>query len=260
MSKEKIQSLIDRVIGKEGILRTPSYWMRKIFNDVLDYTDDSVAKSAKTTEANAKRYADEVSEAIAKEYGVTGNELKYYTLPTGVISSIALKGEGGLDTYTFTTAEANEWKKYKASPNNVVVRIKLSDDSYINAAIYDAKGVLSSDPGVYFCFRFEWTNLTSWFISEGQLTYHQTTIMIKTETNGTVTSSTWDLPIALPMAVDSTMSSESIQPVQNKIVKKYIDGEVTRLTNEMSSNEEVIAASLNELRDKIIQLENKLNS
>ncbi len=224
MSKENIQSLIDRVIGKEGILRVPSYWVRKLFNQVLDYTDESVAKSAKTTEANANRYADEVSEAVAKEYGVTGNELKYYTLPTGVISSIALKGEGGLDTYTFTTEEANEWKKYKASPNNVVVRIKLSDDSYINATIYDAKGVLSGEPSVYFCFRFEWTDITNWLVSKGRFAHHQTTVMIKTLTDGTVTSNTWDLPVGLPLGVDNTMSSESIQPVQNRVVKAYVDG------------------------------------
>ena len=64
MADAKLQSLIDRVIGKEGILRVPAYWMRKLFNQVLDYTDESVAKSAKATESNAITSAT----AASKEY------------------------------------------------------------------------------------------------------------------------------------------------------------------------------------------------
>ena len=114
MSKEQLQSLIDRVIGKEGILRTPSYWMRKIFNDVLDYTDDSVAKSAKTTEANAitsatttsKEYTDQ---QIA-ELGITGKEPVVYVLPEGTLQNMSYPlTDGETYTYTFTDEEAAEY-------------------------------------------------------------------------------------------------------------------------------------------------------
>lgn len=64
MSKEKIQSLIDRVIGKEGILRVPSFWVRRILGKLMEYTDESVAKSAETIEANAITSAT----AASKEY------------------------------------------------------------------------------------------------------------------------------------------------------------------------------------------------
>lgn len=36
MTKIEIQSLIERVIGKKGNLRTPSWWMRKLFNEVIE--------------------------------------------------------------------------------------------------------------------------------------------------------------------------------------------------------------------------------
>ena len=42
MSKEKIQALIDRVIGKKGILRAPSWWFRRLLLQLLDYIEVSV--------------------------------------------------------------------------------------------------------------------------------------------------------------------------------------------------------------------------
>ena len=150
MSKEKLQSLIDRVIGKEGILRTPSYWMRKLFNDILDYTDDSVAKSAKTTEANAitsatttsKEYTDQ---QIA-ELGITGKEPVVYALPERIWDKVTDFKEYRF-SYTFTEAEANEfWAavdkgidnilfvigRYGLStPHEVAQVMKVTDDWYL---------------------------------------------------------------------------------------------------------------------------------
>ena len=124
MSKEKIQSLIDRVIGKYGILRVPAYWMRKIFNDVLDYTDDSVAKSAKTTEANAitsatatsKEYTDQ---QIA-ELGITGKEPVVYALPERIFEKVTDFKEYRF-SYTLTEAEANEfWAAMDKGIDNIL--------------------------------------------------------------------------------------------------------------------------------------------
>lgn len=64
MSKEKLQSLIDRVIGKDGILRVPAYWMRKVFLSVIDYVNKAIETSAKATESNAITSAT----AASKEY------------------------------------------------------------------------------------------------------------------------------------------------------------------------------------------------
>ena len=45
MEREKLTALIDRVIGKKGILRAPSYWMRKILNDAITYLEGYVKKA-----------------------------------------------------------------------------------------------------------------------------------------------------------------------------------------------------------------------
>ena len=37
MNKIEIQSLIDRVIGKKGNLKTPAWWMRKLLNEIIDW-------------------------------------------------------------------------------------------------------------------------------------------------------------------------------------------------------------------------------
>lgn len=124
MSKEKIQSLINRVIGKEGILRVPSYWMRKLFNQVLDYTDESVAKSAEATEANAitsatatsKEYTDQ---QIA-ELGITGKEPVVYALPERIFEKVTDFKEYRF-SYTLTEAEANEfWAAMDKGIDNII--------------------------------------------------------------------------------------------------------------------------------------------
>lgn len=42
MKREELISLIDKVTSGKGILRTTGYWMRKLFKEVLGYTDDAV--------------------------------------------------------------------------------------------------------------------------------------------------------------------------------------------------------------------------
>lgn len=59
MTREELHALIDRVIGKKGILRAPSYWVRRVFGNLMDYTDskaeegkaytDDAVKNAKIT-------------------------------------------------------------------------------------------------------------------------------------------------------------------------------------------------------------------
>lgn len=109
MSKEKIQSLIDRVIGKDGILRVPAYWMRKVFFSVMSYIDDSIAASAKTTEsnavANATTSAKEYTDKQISELGLTGREPILYVLPEDTIQGVPLYTDYEF-TYNFTTAEA----------------------------------------------------------------------------------------------------------------------------------------------------------
>ena len=36
MDKSTIQALIDKVIGKKGLIRVPSWWMRKVLMQIAD--------------------------------------------------------------------------------------------------------------------------------------------------------------------------------------------------------------------------------
>lgn len=42
MNTDKLQALIDRAIGKKGILRIPAWWMNKILSELLNKTEDSI--------------------------------------------------------------------------------------------------------------------------------------------------------------------------------------------------------------------------
>lgn len=46
MDRTELQALIDRVIGTKGIMRSSAWWVRKLFNKVLEYVDSSI-KSVK---------------------------------------------------------------------------------------------------------------------------------------------------------------------------------------------------------------------
>ena len=42
MKLSKLHALIDRAIGKKGILRIPAWWMNKILSELLNKTEDSI--------------------------------------------------------------------------------------------------------------------------------------------------------------------------------------------------------------------------
>lgn len=44
MTRDELQALIDRVIGKKGILRSPAWWVRRLFNEVIAYCEGLTPK------------------------------------------------------------------------------------------------------------------------------------------------------------------------------------------------------------------------
>lgn len=54
MTRQELQALIDRVIGKKGIMRSSAWWVRTLFNKVLEY----VESYTKNAVANAKVKSD----------------------------------------------------------------------------------------------------------------------------------------------------------------------------------------------------------
>ena len=54
--KQEIINLVDKIIGKKGIMRSPAWWVNRIFRKILQYTDDTVryAESRANSKINAK--------------------------------------------------------------------------------------------------------------------------------------------------------------------------------------------------------------
>lgn len=59
---------------------------------------------------------------------------------------------------------------------------------------------------------------------------------------------------------DSEMSDTSTNPVQNKVIKAYVDGAVSDIVQEIVKNEEVHASALNDLNARIKELEERLKN
>lgn len=45
MAITKIQELIDRVVGKKGVFRAPSWWMHKILTDIVEELEGTLPLS-----------------------------------------------------------------------------------------------------------------------------------------------------------------------------------------------------------------------
>lgn len=74
MTRDKLQTLIDRVIGKKGIMRAPSYWVRRLFNEVIAYCEGLTPKIEVDTEMSDKS-GNAVSNKVIKGYvdGLVGD-------------------------------------------------------------------------------------------------------------------------------------------------------------------------------------------
>lgn len=64
MSKEKLNNLIDKVVGKDGPLRVPAYWMNKLFKEIGN-SINNVEKSLGRLKTRLEAYVDEKVDAKA---------------------------------------------------------------------------------------------------------------------------------------------------------------------------------------------------
>ena len=79
MNKSTIQTLIDKVIGKKGLIRVPSWWMRKVLMQMADWVQEG-------DDANDKKIVKVKEEADGK-ISTLGTNVK--TLETNLNSEIS---------------------------------------------------------------------------------------------------------------------------------------------------------------------------
>ena len=79
MNKSTIQTLIDKVIGKKGLIRVPSWWMRKVLMQIADWVQEG-------DDANEKKIVKVKEEADGK---IGTLETNVNTLETNLNSEIS---------------------------------------------------------------------------------------------------------------------------------------------------------------------------
>lgn len=67
MTRDELQALIDRVIGKKGILRAPSYWVSRLLGNLMDYTDGKAKEGKAYTDDAVKNVKITVDSEMSDE-------------------------------------------------------------------------------------------------------------------------------------------------------------------------------------------------
>lgn len=80
MDRTELQALIDRVIGKKGILRAPAYWVRRLLGNLMDYTDGKAKEGKAYTDAAVKNVKITVDSEMSdeSENAVSNKAIKAY--------------------------------------------------------------------------------------------------------------------------------------------------------------------------------------
>lgn len=68
MDTQKLHDLIDKVIGKDGPLRTPAYWMRRVLNKIVGHVDDKVAEARAKIDKELQGKLDRAISLTYKEF------------------------------------------------------------------------------------------------------------------------------------------------------------------------------------------------
>ena len=113
MNKSTIQTLIDKVIGKKGIIRVPSWWMRKVLMHMADWVQEG-------DDANNEKIV-KVSEDAEK--------LRNLTLPYTLVSGT---GEVNIDGNKVSFTDADKQLIYITG----AVKFKKGDGSYNDFITY----------------------------------------------------------------------------------------------------------------------------
>lgn len=101
MSKEKLNNLIDKVIGKDGPLRVPAYWMRKVLKNIGDSINDVEKNLDKLKNYVVTNKADKIpiKDSSSVYNGIKPNVYVTYTLKSTGHCRIALADIA--DSYTY---------------------------------------------------------------------------------------------------------------------------------------------------------------
>lgn len=216
MKREEISALINRAIGSKGILRASAYWVKRIFNQVLDYSEESTNTAIKVVDKKAEIYILQAGEyALNSETGkklleILNNPDKYI-LQSWVNVSIGKELVG-----------------YNAS------KLDSITDSHILLIGYA---------------RLTSTHTVNGKLAEVGFTEY-TGGIIKSDDIITVTFSDIGQRISFGKGIDDKMSSTSEYTVSNKAIKEYVDNAVKNV--KIAVDDEMSPTSTNPVQNATI--------
>lgn len=220
MKREEISELIDRAIGGKGILRTPSYWVKRIFNQVLEYSEESSNTALKVVDKKAETYMLPTSGeyALDSETGkklleILNNPDKYILLSNQTTFS------GATGTITLHP------NKYNLTPDALILQSPAwkTKEAYLNG------------------------NLT-----EVELTVYMGAIA---KGDGIIQFSLGPTTLSIPIVgyVTDELTDFTEYAVQGKVIKKYVDdNKVAKVEGKQLSTEDFTTA----LKQKLEGLNN----
>lgn len=174
MEKKALQALIDRVIGKNGIMRSPSWWVRRLLNEMMGYIE-AVAK------AEAVAAKTEVDATISS---TSTNPVQNKTVYAELAKKVSAVSGKTLSTNDYTTADKNKLAGIEAGAQKHI-------QTDWNA--WDSTGILNKP------------NLAT------------------VATSGSYKDLLDKPEIPQAQIIDAAMDGSSENPVQNKVVKEYVD-------------------------------------
>lgn len=198
MTREELQALIDRVIGKKGILRTPAYWVKRIFNQVLDYSEESANEAIKAVDKKAETYMLPTPGKYPLDSGTGKKLLEILNNPDKyILQSNQATFSGATGTITVYP------NKYNLIPDALILQSPAwkTKEAYMN----------------------------------GELTEVELTVYMGSIAKGAdiiefaITATTLSIPVV--GYVTDELSDFTEYAVQGKVIKAYVDGKVGNINS-----------------------------
>lgn len=104
MTKEELIAVIDKVIGGKGIMRAPAWWVRRIFGNLMDYTDGKAKEVKSYTDEAVKNVKITVDSEMSgeSENAVSNKVIKKYV--DDAVSKVGVEVVDNLESESTTAA------------------------------------------------------------------------------------------------------------------------------------------------------------
>lgn len=244
MTTQELKNKIEKVLGNSIRCLLPSYWWKNLFHSVADRIDEVEVDLNTTLTKSFEEFEEKHPDAADRTFYIIGYGEEQ-----------AEQQEKNKVLFNKVRAELNF--KSQAQPCYIaapVVGLYHQVLSCVNAQILTDIGGGLIFPNIYIVAGKKWMDV---------IIYQDGSTELRDTLYGGTTSIT----------VDSQLSDTSTNPVQNKVIKGYVDyniknaignidfstlatkKEIQNLTNEIVKNEKAIAEAMNRLNMRINALE-----